>query len=144
MVWKIQGSLKAYLKTNKLSKLICNIISAIYFGGLDARWESSENWNNLLFFGKSEVGSFFGKVSFSTRHKNDKLDCTLQRTCIGTILFFCLFFRHLTLPFLAGFITYSSQSVSFTFFLLTFFIFYFINVLILFKITIIIRNATIL
>ena len=65
----------------------------------DARRESSENWNNLLFFGKSEVGSFFGKVSFSTRHKNDKLDCTLQRTCIGTILFFCLFFRHLTLLF---------------------------------------------
>ena len=99
----------------------------------DARRESSENWNNLLFFGKSEVGLFFGKVSFSTRHKNDKLDCTLQRTCIGTILFFCLFFRHLTLLFLAGIITYSSQSVPFTFFLLTFFIFYFINVLILFN-----------
>ena len=77
--------------TTIVKYVMCYIISAIYSGGLDARRESSENWNNLLFFGKSEVGSFFGKVSFSTRHKNDKLDCTLQRTCIGTILFFCLF-----------------------------------------------------
>ena len=44
-----------------------------------------------------------------------------------------VFFQTLNFTFLAGIITYSSQSVSFTFILLTFFIFYFINVLILFN-----------
>ena len=116
--------------TTIVKYVICYIISAIYSGGLDARRESSENWNNLLFLGSRKQDRFLARLVFLPDIKMINQIALCSEHALAQFFSF-VFFQTLNFTFLAGIITYSSQSVSFTFFLLTFFIFYFIKVLIL-------------
>ena len=122
--------------TTIVKYVICYIISAIYSGGLDARRESSENWNNLLFLGSRKQDRFLARLVFLPDIKMINQIALCSEHALAQFFSF-VFFQTLNFTFFGRLYylqaKYSSQSVSFTFFPLTFFIFYFINVMILSK-----------